>query len=133
MSWPLSSSREIRATGRGTCPQTKTGLVPPSAREWPCLQTEVRNVLTKIIHTPFTVNTISVNPNVAFWSDFTVTMDLFCIVLLVMSVVYPRSRDLYTHCHFDNIYLFSLQQLLYVVWCKKRNNINANIHAETIF
>lgn len=48
MSWPLSSSREIRATGRGTCPQTKTGLVPPSAREWPCLQTEVRNVLLKL-------------------------------------------------------------------------------------
>lgn len=37
---PSLTSREIRATGRGTCPQTKTGLVPPSAREWPCLQTE---------------------------------------------------------------------------------------------
>lgn len=39
----FSCSREIKATGRGTCPQTKTGQVRHSAREWPCLQTEVRN------------------------------------------------------------------------------------------
>lgn len=36
----LTSSREIKAAARGTCLQTKTGQAPPSARGWPCLQTE---------------------------------------------------------------------------------------------
>lgn len=36
-----TSNRETKVTGRGTFLQTKTGPVPQSAREWPCLQIEV--------------------------------------------------------------------------------------------
>lgn len=34
-----SSSRRTRAAGRGTCPQTGPGLVPPPVRGWPSPQT----------------------------------------------------------------------------------------------
>lgn len=50
---PSLISREIRATERGTCLQTKIGQAPPSAREWPCLQTEavIRGFLADL-HSP---------------------------------------------------------------------------------